>query len=535
MISLRRSLALLPFLLLVLFCCKAEPASVDSLAPSLGLTGDAAKTVSSLAAQVSPSNVSPAQRATLACKVSRIVFGSALGGNKVPQYLDHDSQQYINRTEINWSTSCWKESQCILSPSSAQGVSRAMLIVNFFDSKFATRSGGHSTNIGYANVDDYGILIDVVNLDQITYNKKTITFGSGQRWGQVYDYLKDTSVIAIGGRSPRVGVGGLMVGGGMPYFSSLYGIVSDGNQEYEVVLANSSIVRANPQQNPDLFKALKGGGSNFGIITKFSVDAIPSTDLWFEARTYNPDQTPELFKALIQYQAASENDINANLVFSVGNTATLVGFVYAKPVKRPAVYNAFYNIPFNASFIDSTIGQPQALVRAFSSVGGTVVARYNTCTATFKPDINTYEQSYAKWLAISTKAAQDFGAIMTYGVQPFTSAAAKHGDTRGGNVLGLDKVGQSWFAGTVQWNSPNDDVAAQQTLLSVCGAVKDAATANGAHLPFLFMNDANYAQDVLGSYGSASKAQLRATARKYDPQGVFQRLQNDGFLLRKSA
>ncbi|KAL8723579.1 MAG: hypothetical protein Q9181_007249 [Wetmoreana brouardii] len=554
----QRSLLLLPFLVIVLFCCKAEPLNVNGLVSNLGLTGDPAKTVSSIAAQATNVKVSPVQRATLACKVSKVVFTSVstAGGSTVPQYLDHSSQQYINRTEINWSSSCWKESQCILSPPSAQGISQAMLIVNFFGSKFATRSGGHSTNVGFANVDDYGALIDVVNLNQITHNQKTISIGSGQRWGQVYDYLNNTGVIAIGGRSPEVGVGGLMLGGGMPYFSSLYGIVSDGAQEYEIVLANSSIVRANPQQNTDLFKALKGGGSNFGIVTKFSVDAIPSTPFWFEARTYNPKQTVELFQALVKYQAAAENDIHANLVFSIGNGATLVGFVYAKPVVRPPVYSPFYNIPFNMSFINSTIDSPQALVKAFSSVGGTVVARYNTCSATLKPDLNSYEQSYANWVAISTKAAKDFGAIMTYGVQPFTSTAAKHGDLKGGNALGLDKVSQSCkshlqsqfvlsfslmiildtgFAGTVQWNSSTDDATAQQTLLSVCNAVRDAATANAASLSFLFMNDANYAQDVLGSYGAVSKAQLKAVARKYDPQGLFQSQQNNGFLLTKSS
>ncbi|KAL8904440.1 MAG: hypothetical protein Q9207_003269 [Kuettlingeria erythrocarpa] len=527
---------LFPLLLIVLFCCQAEPANVNGLVSTLGVEGNAAQIVSALAAQATGGKITPVQRATLACRVSKVVFSSTSpsGGSAVPPYLDHDSQQYINRTEINWSNSCWKESQCILSPSSALGVSRAMLIINLFGAKFAIRSGGHSTNIGFANVDDYGVLIDVVNLDQITYNQKTITFGSGQRWGQVYEYLNNTGVIAVGGRSPDVGVGGLMLGGGMPYFSSLYGIVSDGAQEHELVLANSTIVRANAQQNTDLFKALKGGGSNFGIVTKYSVDAISSTDIWFEARTYNTNQTAELFQALVKYQAASENDINANLVFSIGNEATLVGFVYAKPITRPAVYNSFYDIPFSTSFINSTIGSPQDLVKAFSSVGGTVVARYNTCSATLKPDMGSYEQSYAKWLVISAKAAKEFGAIMTYGVQPFTSTAAKHGDARGGNALGLEKVGQSWIAVTVQWESSADDAAAQQALLAGCNAVHDTASSNGVFLPFLFMNDANYVQDVLGSYGAASKAQLEAVARKYDPQGLFQKQQNNGYLLSRS-
>ena len=440
-----RSSLLLPFLLIVLFCCKAEPLSISSFITDLGLTGKNAQSASTIASNISNTKLTPEQRAILACRVSKLVFpqtGTLVPGN-IPQYLDHTSKQYTNRTEVNWSTSCWKDSQCIISPSSVQGMSKALLIINFFGNKFAVRSGGHSTNIGFANVDDYGMLLDVVNLDSLTWNQKTVSFGAGQRWGQIYDAMNNTGLIAIGGRSPKVGVGGLLTGGGMPFFSSLHGIASDGAQEYEVVTGNGSIVYANAQENADLFKALKGGGANFGVVTKFNVDAIQQGNLWFEARAYTPAQTPALFPALTAYQAAAENDINANLVFSIGNEVTLVGFVYAKPVVQPAVYKSFFSLPYNMTFINSTVAPIQALVEAFSSVGGSAVARYNTCASSFKPNTASYEQSYKEWLAISEKAATDFGAIMSYGIQPFTSTAAKHGDSRGGNALGLDKVSQS--------------------------------------------------------------------------------------------
>ena len=90
------------------------------------------------------------------------------------------------------------------------------------------------------------------------------------------------------------------------------------------------------------------------------------------------------------------------------------------------------------------------------------------------------------------------------------------------------------FAGTVQWNGSTNDAVAQSTLMSVCSAVDNAAIANNVKLPYRFMNDANYAQDVLSGYGAASKKQLNAVAKKYDPAGVFQTQQNDGFLLSKS-
>ena len=445
-LSVRTSVLFVAVLLVALFSCKVECLSVDEFVDQLELSKADANQVTAIAKQVQAWRVTPVQRASLACQVSEIVFSTRVssGTGAIPQYLDSSSQLYSNRSAINWSNTCDKKSKCILSPASAQGVSTGLLIVSFFGSKFATRSGGHSTNIGYANVDDYGVLIDVVNLNQLSYNKKTVTFGSGSRWGEIYTKLNNTGVIAIGGRSPEVGVGGLLVGGGMPYFSSLRGIVSDGAQEYEIVLSNSSIVRASAQQKPDLFRALKGGGSNFGILTKISVDAIPADEkIWFEARSYTPEQTSALFPALVKYQAAAENDVNANLIFSISNEATIVGFVYFKPTPRPPVYGSFYNLPYNISFINSTVGSNQALVKAFSSVGGTVDARYNTCSATLKPSVAAYQQSYAKWLEISSNAAKRYNAVMTYGVQPFTSTAVQHGKSRGGNSLGLEEVSQA--------------------------------------------------------------------------------------------
>ena len=54
---------------------------------------------------------------------------------------------------------------------------------------------------------------------------------------------------------------------------------------------------------------------------------------------------------------------------------------------------------------------------------------------------------------------------------------------------------------------------------------------NGAGLPLRFMDDANHAQNVLGSYGAGNLERLRAVSEQYDQPHVFQKLQNNGFLL----
>ena len=56
----------------------------------------------------------------------------------------------------------------------------------------------------------------------------------------------------------------------------------------------------------------------------------------------------------------------------------------------------------------------------------------------------------------------------------------------------------------------------------------------GLLLDFVFLNDANFDQNPIASYGPKNVAKLQAVSKKYDPDQVFQILQNDGFLLRKT-
>lgn len=84
--------------------------------------------------------------------------------------------------------------------------------------KFAIRSGGHSPNPGWSSVGDAGILIDLQRLNQISLSedKKVASLGPGGRWGEVIDTLDAQGATIVGGRSPIVGVGGLILGGKYP-------------------------------------------------------------------------------------------------------------------------------------------------------------------------------------------------------------------------------------------------------------------------------------------------------------------------------
>lgn len=166
-----------------------------------------------------------------------------------------------------------------------------------------------------------------MNSTTLSSDKAIAYLSPGATWGKAVGDLEPYNVTVVGGRigtsylassvnifpdldSGDVGVGGLLVGCGLSFLSSQYGLPCDYGMasdmcfpklrervvdyflvtNYEVVLANGTIVNANAQSNPDLFWALKGGGNQFGvfskqhsshvliitgIVTKFTIKTIP--------------------------------------------------------------------------------------------------------------------------------------------------------------------------------------------------------------------------------------------------------------------
>lgn len=85
----------------------------------------------------------------------------------------------------------------------------------------------------------------------------------------------------------------------------------------------------------------------------------------------------------------------------------------------------------------------------------------------------------------------------------------------------------------VQYLDPKDDDAAHSAVSKVAAFVRTTAARMGLLLPFIFMNDCNWQEDPIASYGAENVARLKRVSKKYDPGKIFQNLQGDGFLLRK--
>ena len=157
----------------------------------------------------------------------------------------------------------------IVRVANAADVARAVLFARESGLELAVRSGGHSP-AGHS-VTDGGIVIDLRDMHglAIDLRQRTARAETGLTAGE-YTVATATCGLATGfGDTGSVGIGGITLGGGAGLLVRKHGLTIDSLLAADVVTAAGEIVRADAQNNPDLFWAIRGGGGNFGVATSF--------------------------------------------------------------------------------------------------------------------------------------------------------------------------------------------------------------------------------------------------------------------------
>ncbi len=139
----------------------------------------------------------------------------------------------------------------------------------------SVRGGGH--NIAGNAVCDDGLMIDLSKMKaaRVDAAARRVTIEGGATLADLDAATEAHGLATPVGINSTTGVAGLTLGGGFGWLSRKYGMTVDNLESAEVVTAAGEVVRASASENPDLFWALRGGGGNFGVVTRFEFRLHP--------------------------------------------------------------------------------------------------------------------------------------------------------------------------------------------------------------------------------------------------------------------
>ena len=222
------------------------------------------------------------------------------------------------------------------------------------DLEIAIRSGGHSVcgHSGSAG----GVVIDLRELNGIDIDTEAMTVwaGSGLNAGEVSAALDEHKVVVGFGDSAGVGIGGLTVGGGLGYMARKHGLTIDALLAAEIVTAAGDILVVDENNHPDLFWAIRGGGGNFGVVTRFQYRLNPLPE--FTGGPLVLPATPEVVTGFVTAARAAPEELTTILIAMpcppmpflppelYGKTVLMGMMAYAGPAAAAAVALA----PFRA-------------------------------------------------------------------------------------------------------------------------------------------------------------------------------------------
>jgi FAD/FMN-containing dehydrogenase len=166
----------------------------------------------------------------------------------------------------------------IAQATNAADVQRAIGFALDHDLAISVRGGGHGV-AGNAVVDG-GLMVDLSRMTavQVDADAGTVEAGPGVTLGVLDAATSGLGLAVPAGIVTHTGIAGLTLGGGIGWLMRQHGLTCDALVEADVVTADGRLVTTNQRDDPDLLWALRGGGGNFGVVTRFRYLAVPLRD-----------------------------------------------------------------------------------------------------------------------------------------------------------------------------------------------------------------------------------------------------------------
>jgi FAD binding domain/Berberine and berberine like len=386
----------------------------------------------------------------------------------------------------------------------------------------AVRGGGHA-GPGFGSCDG-GMVIDMSPMKRVDVDPTIRTIRVEASCPQS-DVDRATSVHGMAvpaGLVSTTGVAGLTLGGGTGHLTRKHGLTIDNLLSAEVVLADGSVVTASKDEHPDLFWALRGGGGNFGVVTRFTFRAHPVNDVYAGPIFYDIADAAAILRWYRDFLPRAPRELG--IFFGIKKVPSCDPFPREIWGRRICALISCYN-GTEADGIGAMQPVRDALPKPL--MDGMMQMPFVDLQAMFDPLLPKGLQWYWKGDYVDELSDAAIAAHVEHGSKSPSELSLMHLYPIDGAVHEVAPDATAWGARRARWSmviagiDPNPEKAPElrRWASDYWAAVHEHNPHGGAYINFM-MDDEGEAR-VRAAYGP-NYQRLVTVKRKYDPANLFQ-------------
>jgi FAD/FMN-containing dehydrogenase len=428
-----------------------------------------------------------------------------------------------------WNAAADRRPAVIVRARAPENVAAALRFARRHDLEVAVRGGGHSIP-GHSTVDG-GLMIDLSPMKGIRVDPaaRRAEVDAGVLWGELDAATQAHGLAVTGGEVSHTGVAGLTLGGGIGLLKRRFGLTCDNLLGVRMVTVDGRTVDADDHSEPDLMWALRGGGGNFGVVTRFTFRLHPVGPLIPTATAVHGMRSAA--DALAGFARAAAAAPDALTLWAVMVTAPPAPVVPPELVGRPVLLvNAAWISEEAPPDLAQVVAAPGAAVRAgempyvvMQSLADPFAphGRANHARSEWMRDVSP---AVAADLAAAAAAAPSAGAQIVIHQMGGAAGGVRHH----GRVDAVDpgpvarRDAPLMMLANAAW-TPGDDAAPHRAWVHRVHAAVMPDTAGGAYVNHLGEEGGDR---VRTAYGEETYARLARVKAAWDPGNVLRRNQN---------
>ena len=196
-------------------------------------------------------------------------------------------------------------------PADADDVCQVVRFARERGFRVAPQRTGH--NAGPIESLEHTILLRTDKLGgvQVDAAARRARVGGGAQWQDVVPVAAESGLSALHGSAADIGIAGYSLGGGVGWQARKHGLQANSVTAVELVTAAGELVRADRDNEPELFWALRGGGGNFGVVTALEFDLYPQETVFAGMMFFALEQAPEVFHTWRELLAGAPDELTS--------------------------------------------------------------------------------------------------------------------------------------------------------------------------------------------------------------------------------